>query len=325
MFFLVPSKGASSELPARHEALCCRFLQSVLLEEVPRQSDARRRPRLQHLSQLPGHFLLDFLHDLIISQRVAVSHATRLESHPITRPMPHRIPLHRLVNLVLATISSQPHQTLHDPSGSENRNAWPRLGDSIPSLLIPANPQRVQTLPVLVPVTARDLASFCRDIRRNHVTAVARVPRLPVVQKLVEDAALGESHGAAVLADVQGLGVEDEFVGCCGEESLSARVDADDRAVFVFGCHYCLGSCDVETVVFRDRLESVCGRSCCADMVGYSLFSGLGTAVRLSESLLDGSSSRDFQVVYLQRGWSLSYCHGHCLEDMVRALLLRRK
>jgi len=59
-----------------------------------------------------------------------------------------------------------------------------------------------------------------------------RRPELPLVPELVEDAALGERHGAAVLEDVQRLGgVEDELVGV-RDEGHVADVDADEDVVF---------------------------------------------------------------------------------------------
>jgi hypothetical protein len=63
------------------------------------------------------------------------------------------------------------------------------------------------------------------------------LPRLAGLPEFVEDVALGESHGAAELLDVQRLdGVEDELVG--GGRWGEAVIDADDGAVLGgAGCH----------------------------------------------------------------------------------------
>lgn len=60
------------------------------------------------------------------------------------------------------------------------------------------------------------------------------VPRLVVVPELIQDAALREGHGAAVLADVQRFGVEDEFVRPWDARDVLV-VDADDGVVLVWG------------------------------------------------------------------------------------------
>ena len=79
---------------------------------------------------------------------------------------------------------------------------------------------------------------------RGH--QVADAFRVPVVQalvvfpELVEDAALGEGEGAAVLADVQGLGVADQGVVVDGFVGGYAQ----DGGVFSFerwGGHFLFG------------------------------------------------------------------------------------
>jgi hypothetical protein len=195
-------QGASNEASALHGALHCRLFQSMMPEEVKRQSDIWRRPPLQHLLQSPGHLLFNFRRRLEISAGVAPTHTTSLEPHPIARPIPRRIPHNRLINSILATPKSQRHHSLHNLPCPKNRNPWPRLKNSTPSILVLPDFQRMQPFPVLSPVAARDLASFGQDVRRHHEAAMSRLPRLVPVHELVEDAALGKGHCAAVLADV---------------------------------------------------------------------------------------------------------------------------
>ena len=95
----------------------------------------------------------------------------------------------------------------------------------------------MQPLPVLGAIADGQPAGFASDARRHDVAAGAGLPELGVVPELVEDAALGEGHGAAELADVDGFGVEDEGVGV-GDGREGAVVDADDGVVFVVGCHF---------------------------------------------------------------------------------------
>ena len=79
-----------------------------------------------------------------------------------------------------------------------------------------------------------DFAAFVRQVRGHHVADAPRVPVAVVVPDFVEDAALGERQGAAVLEGVQGFGCEDQ--GVVAEVSLGRRCvggEADYRAVFV--------------------------------------------------------------------------------------------
>lgn len=70
-------------------------------------------------------------------------------------------------------------------------------------------------------------------MRGHHVADAARVPVAVVVPDFVEQAALGECEGAAVLQDVQGLGGEDQGVFAEVSEGIGVLGgEADYGAVF---------------------------------------------------------------------------------------------